>query len=64
MKYLAFNSSRSLAVILGCFLVFASVFPLPSDAQTTCGSGTLATNGPLTAWPQKCTRKREHQCRP
>ena len=52
MKYLAFNSRRSLAVILGCFLVFASVFPLPSDAQTPCGSGTLATNGPLTAWPQ------------
>jgi hypothetical protein len=52
MKCIALNSRQSLGVVLGCFLVVASILPLPCDAQTTCGSGTLATNGPLTAWPQ------------
>ena len=52
MKCLALNSRRSLAVTLGCFLIIASILPLPSEAQTTCGNGTLANNGPLAAWPQ------------
>lgn len=52
MKRLPLTSRKSLAVTLSCFLVIASVFPLRSDAQTTCGTGTLGSNGSLTAWPQ------------
>jgi hypothetical protein len=44
--------TSEVAILMVWLLVTQTTLPFPAHAQTACGSGTLGSNGPLTAWPQ------------
>jgi len=52
MKLIPRPLRKNVAIFLSCYLIIASFLSVHSEAQTTCGTGTLNSTGPLQAWPQ------------